>query len=85
ILLKKAKELFHKLYDRRLLVRLIGIRFSHLVPGNYQIRLFDDTDEMIKLYQSIDSIKRQFGEHMVMRAAGAGRAISNRITAFSRK
>lgn len=87
ILLKKAKELFHKLYDRRLLIRLIGIRFSHLVPGNYQIRLFDDTDEMIRLYQSIDSIKRQFGEHMVMRAAGADskRSYYRHVSAFSKR
>lgn len=70
LLLETAKELFVKLYDRRLLIRLVGIRFSHLVPGNYQIRLFDDTEEKIKLYQQIDSIKRQFGEDLVVRAAG---------------
>lgn len=70
LLLGTAKELFVKLYDRRLLIRLVGIRFSHLVPGNYQIRLFDDTEEKIKLYQQIDSIKRQFGEELVVRAAG---------------
>jgi len=69
-LLQTAQELFTRLYDRRLLIRLIGIRFSHLVPGNYQIRLFDDTEEKIKLYQQIDSIKRQFGEELVVRAAG---------------
>ncbi len=70
VLLETAKELFTKLYDRRLLIRLIGVRFSHLVPGNYQISLFDDTEEKIKLYQQIDSIKRQFGEDLVVRAAG---------------
>jgi DNA polymerase-4 len=70
ILLKKAKELFDKLYDRRLLVRLIGVRFSHLVPGNYQIHLFDDTQEMIRLYQAIDSVKHQYGEKMLIRAQG---------------
>ncbi len=70
VLLQTAKELFIKLYDRRLLIRLVGVRFSHLVPGNYQIRLFDDTEEKIRLYQQIDSIKRQFGEDLVVRAAG---------------
>jgi DNA polymerase-4 len=69
VLLQTAKDLFIKLYDRRLLIRLIGVRFSHLVPGNHQIRLFDDTEEKIKLYQQIDSIKRQFGEELVVRAA----------------
>lgn len=70
ILLKTAKELFNKLYDRRILVRLLGIRFTNLVPGNYQISLFDDTQEMIKLYQAIDSVKHRFGEQFVMRARG---------------
>ncbi|MEJ7739578.1 MAG: DNA polymerase IV [Chitinophagaceae bacterium] len=86
ILLKTAKELFHRLFERRLLIRLIGIRFSHLVPGNYQIRLFEDTEEMIRLYQSIDSIKRQFGESLVMRATGVTREVKKqlkrRVTAF---
>lgn len=68
LLLEKAKELFWKLYDRRLLVRLMGIRFTHLVPGNYQIHMFDDTQEMIRLYQAIDSIKNSFGAERVMRA-----------------
>jgi DNA polymerase-4 len=70
VLMHTAIELFKKLYERRLLIRLIGIRFTNLIPGNYQIRLFDDTEEMIKLYQSIDSIKKQFGEGKLLRAGG---------------
>lgn len=70
VLLQVVKELFNKLYTRRILVRLIGIRFSSLLPGNYQINLFDDTQEKIKMYQAIDSIKRQFGEKFVIKAAG---------------
>jgi DNA polymerase-4 len=70
VLLKNAKELFDKLYERRLLIRLIGVRFSHLIPGNYQINLFDDTQELIKLYQAIDSVKHQYGEQYLIRASG---------------
>lgn len=70
VLLAKAKELFTKLYKRRQLVRLIGVRFSHLVPGNYQITLFDDTEETVSLYKAIDSIKHQYGEQFLIRAAG---------------
>lgn len=70
VLLQTAREIFDKLYDRRLLIRLLGIRFTRLIPGNYQISLYEDTREQIRLYQSIDSIKRQFGEHAVFRAAG---------------
>src|SRR5690606_36257553 len=40
ILIPRVLELFHQLYNRRLLVRLIGVKFSHLVHGNYQINLF---------------------------------------------
>jgi DNA polymerase-4 len=68
LLLQTATALFDKLYERRLLIRLVGIRFTHLIPGNYQIHLFDDTQEMIRLYQSIDSIKKQFGPTGVFRA-----------------
>ena len=71
ILLKTARELFDVLYDRRLLVRLVGIRFTHLVPGNYQINLFEDTQEAIRLYQAIDSVKKQFGEEKLTRAGSA--------------
>lgn len=70
VLLQTAREIFDKLYDRRMLIRLLGIRFTRLIPGNYQISLYEDTQEQIRLYQSIDSIKRQFGEHAVFRAAG---------------
>ena len=73
VLLEKVKELFKKLYDRRLLVRLIGIRFSHLVQGNYQISLFDDSQEMIALYQAIDQIKNRFGWESLMKGTNAGK------------
>jgi DNA polymerase IV len=49
---------------------MIGIRFTNLIPGNYQINLFHDTQEMIKLYQAIDSVKRRFGEGFVCKAGG---------------
>jgi DNA polymerase-4 len=70
VLLKKVKELFGKLYNRRQLIRLIGVRFTDLIPGTYQIHLFDDTQEVIKLYQAIDSVKKQYGEQYLIRAAG---------------
>ncbi len=69
-ILKTVKELFTKLYTRRVLIRLIGIRFTNLLPGNYQINLFDDTQEKISLYQRIDSIKKQYGEKFVLKASG---------------
>jgi DNA polymerase IV len=64
-----ARQLFKKLYTRRMLVRLIGIRFTNLIPGTYQIDLFEDSQEMIKLYQAIDSVKGRFGEGLLGRAS----------------
>lgn len=61
VLIEKAKELFNKLYNRRLLVRLIGVRLSHFVRGGYQINLFDDTEEKINLYQAMDKINLKYG------------------------
>jgi DNA polymerase-4 len=65
-----VKELFRKLYNRRLLIRLIGVRFSALVHGNYQIRLFEDTQEQINLYQALDRINTKYGDKTVCRAVG---------------
>ena len=68
VLIATVKELFTRLYERRILVRLLGIRLTRLIAGTYQINLFEDTNEMIRLYQSIDSIKKQFGEDKIVRA-----------------
>jgi DNA polymerase-4 len=69
LLIQKVKEIFGKLYDRRQLLRLIGVRFTNLVQGSYQINIFEDSQEMIGLYQAIDSVKKQFGEKFLFRAA----------------
>ena len=37
ILIPAALHLFNTLNDKRLLIRLVGLRFSNLVHGNYQI------------------------------------------------
>jgi DNA polymerase-4 len=68
VLLKTTKELFKKIYDRRLLVRLLGVRLSQLVQGQYQINLFSDTVENIRLYQAMDHIRTRFGEDAVHRS-----------------
>lgn len=70
LLLQTARELFDGLYTRRQLVRLIGVRFTDLIPGTYQIDLFDDSQELINLYRAIDSVKKQYGEDYLIRASG---------------
>ncbi|RAI89891.1 DNA polymerase IV [Algoriphagus yeomjeoni] len=68
VLLQRAKELFAKLYEKRMLVRLVGVKVSHLVQGHQQIDLFQDTEEGVNLYQAIDWIKNRYGEKSLTRA-----------------
>ncbi len=69
IILPIVMELYRKLYNRRLMVRLIGVRFSHLVSGGHQINLFEDPNT-IKLYQAMDYIRERYGDRSIMRASG---------------
>jgi DNA polymerase-4 len=71
-LIPKVLGLFERLYERRLLVRLIGVRFSHLVPGNYQINLFEDREEILNLYAAMDRMRERYGDKSVIRASGMG-------------
>lgn len=70
ILLPKMHELFEKLFDRRMLVRLVGVKMSHLVSGGQQMNLFDAADDRVELYNALDDIRNKFGERAVMSAAG---------------
>ncbi len=83
IIVPKAKELFERLYNRRLLVRLIGIRFSGLVGGHYQMNMFEDSEEMISLYQAMDRIRNRFGDRSVMRAEGMTARTIGRANPFT--
>ncbi len=83
IIVPKVKELFKKLYNRRVLVRLIGVRFSSLVGGNYQMNMFEDTEEIIKLYQAMDKIRERFGDRAVMRAEGMEARTIGRMNPFT--
>ncbi len=71
-LIQTTLDLFEQLYQRRVLIRLIGVRFSHLVGGSYQMRLFEDSEKLIKLYQSMDIIRNRFGDQAVKRAVTMG-------------
>ncbi|WP_096432048.1 DNA polymerase IV [Labilibaculum antarcticum] len=69
-LIATVLDLFDKIYDRRVLIRLIGVRFSYLVGGTYQIRLFEDSEKLIKLYQAMDHVRNRYGQGAVKRAIG---------------
>lgn len=76
-LIKTVISLFDQLYDRRLLVRLVGVRYSSLISGNYQMNLFEDTSEMINLYQAMDNIRNRFGNTAIRRVSTLGSRIRN--------
>lgn len=84
VLIKGIKELFKKLYNRRMLIRLIGVKFSHLVYGNYQIDLFEDSLEMINLYKAMDNVNKRYGLGAVKRAVSIS-SRENKINSFHNK
>jgi DNA polymerase-4 len=69
-LIETARELFQKLYQRRMLIRLIGVKFSHLVQGTPQLNLFDDTPKTLNLYKAMDKLRKRYGKYSVRRAIG---------------
>ena len=66
-----------------MLVRLVGVRFSHLVGGGYQINLFEDSEEHIKLYQAMDYIRNRYGDRTIMRASGMEAKTIGRFNPFT--
>lgn len=72
-LIRIAKELFRKLYTRRMLIRLVGVKYSHLVQGTQQLNLFEDTTRVVHLYQTMDRIRKRYGEHAIGRASAKRR------------
>lgn len=62
---RHLEELFQQLYQRRQRVRLLGVKFSGLVTGSFQISLLDDTVREIDLLLAMDRIRRRFGETAV--------------------
>jgi len=68
ILIGKTLELFNRLYQRRMLIRLVGVKLSHLVGGVQQLDMFEDTPEMISLYNAMDRIRLRYGNKAVRRA-----------------
>ncbi len=65
-------ELFEKLFNRRLLIRLVGVRYSGLTSGTYQMNLFDDEKRTVNLYKAMDEIRIRYGDRSIMRAATMG-------------
>ncbi|SDB59503.1 DNA polymerase-4 [Flavobacteriaceae bacterium MAR_2010_188] len=82
-ILPVVMELYHKLYQRRLLVRLVGVRFSHLVEGGQQIDLFEDNSRIINLYQAMDKMRERYGDRAIIKASGMGAKSISRWNPFT--
>jgi DNA polymerase-4 len=65
-----TKELFDRLYQRRMLIRLVGVRFSHLIQGVQQLNMFEDTPATINLYKAMDKLRNRYGRKSIGRAIG---------------
>lgn len=82
-ILPVVMDLYKKLYQRRLLVRLVGVRFSHLVEGGQQIDLFEDNTKIINLYQAMDKMRERYGDRAVIKASGMGAKSISRWNPFT--
>jgi DNA polymerase-4 len=68
VLIAKVKDLFNKSYQKGRPVRLIGVRFSQLIPFTMQMSLFENNAGKLQLYKAVDDIKERFGSKMVSKA-----------------
>jgi DNA polymerase-4 len=69
-LIKAVIKGFNALYDRRLLVRLVGVSFNKLIRGTEQLSLFDASGEPMQsglptLYQKMDMVRLKYGEDRI--------------------
>lgn len=69
VIAEKALFLFDKLHNRRMLIRLIGIKITHLVAGSYQTDLFNDSVNELQLSQAMDQIRQRYGFDALMRGS----------------
>ena len=76
-------DLYKSLYQRRLLVRLVGVKFSHLVSGGHQINLFEDNEKILSMYQAMDKMRERYGDRAVVRASGMGAKSISRWNPFN--
>ncbi len=71
LLIAKVKDLFNKLHRKGQPVRLLGVRFSQLIPFTLQMNLFNNNEEKLNLYKAVDEIKDRFGIKSIKKAAAA--------------
>lgn len=83
ILIPKVMDLFEKLYSKRLLVRLVGVEYSKIAEGGYQVDLFENIKDTVKLYEAMDMLRLRYGDRSVVRAYGMHAKTLNRMNPFN--
>lgn len=82
-ILELVKSLFTRLYERRLRIRTISVRFSGLVEGGHQINFLENSEETCNLYQAMDKIRNRYGQDAVKRAIAIGSRGIGRTNPFT--
>ena len=72
ILIAQVKDIFKKIYNGQIPVRLIGVKFSNLIQGHYQINIFEDSVAQAQLYQALDKLNNKYGSKTIGRAISMG-------------
>jgi DNA polymerase-4 len=85
VLMSTALDLFRRLYERRMLIRLIGVKLGGLIGGVQQLDLFDNNEKMIKLYLSMDKIRLRYGSDSIHRASGVERGSKFKVPNFKKQ
>lgn len=70
VIIATVRDLFKRLYERRMLIRLIGVKLGGLIHGVQQLSLFDNNEKQVRLYLSMDRIRLHYGPGAVRRASG---------------
>jgi DNA polymerase-4 len=69
VLIPTALDLFKQLYQRRIRIRLIGVKVSDIITGGVQLDLFQDNEKLHNLYHAMDQIKIKYGVDKLKRGA----------------
>lgn len=78
-----VQQLFKELYDRRVMVRTIGVNLGKIENGHHQLSLFGESDKLPALYQAMDRIRCKYGSRAIMRAVGMDARSIGRTNPFN--
>lgn len=82
VLTEQALAIFDKLYSKRMLIRLIGVKCSDIVTGSYQIDLFNDAITELNLSKAMDGIRMRYGTTFIKKAVLSEKSSLPKIQPF---